>query len=401
MRLAVVNLVPAPYREPIYRRLAQTSGIHLRVFYLQSRDSLRGWSSLPCSYEAVKLRSLTPESLYSVPLLGLINPGLIRQLRHFSPNCLLVHGYSYLPQMSAMRWAIRRRTPYLLWADSNSHRLAAGGLGSTIRNLCIRYFTRYAAGAVTIGSLNEEFWRCYGLQCERQFRSPLAVDNEYFAREAAIWRGQKTAVRKSLGLPEGRLLLFVGRFAAAKNLETLLRALSACQKDGDHTLSLALVGDGPEKSRWNQMIRQLELRRVFPFGFQPQTELPRFYGTADALVLPSRYEPWGLVVNEAMASGLPVLLSKSTGCLPDLLEEGSNGFSFDENSVASVTACLKRFSRASDQEVIGMGARSAQLISSWSFDNALAGIYRALEFATGGEIVGASRDQAPAAGCVR
>ena len=384
MRVAVINLIQTPYREPLYESLSRTPGLTFRFFYLQTKDSVRGWSKLACCYDAVQVRCLTPEPLYPIPVIGAVNPGLIRHLRRFSPDCLVVYGYSYWTQMQVIAWAIRRRTPYLLWADSNSHKLTSSGPMAALKEACLRYFCRYAAGALTIGSLNEEFWRHYGLDGQRQFRSPLAVDNDYFGAQAAIWRRDKAAHRQSLGLPPGRLLLFVGRFAPSKNLEVLLRALAVCRKAGNHSLSLALVGDGPEKTSLSRLTGELGLSGVLQFGFQPQSELPKFYGIADALVLPSMAEPWGLVVNEAMASGLPVLLSRSTGCLPDLLEERGNGWSFDEKDVGSVAGCLQRFGLLREDELARMGARSAQLISRWSYANALAGIHRALESVAAG-----------------
>ncbi|MBI3696258.1 MAG: glycosyltransferase [Acidobacteria bacterium] len=381
MRVAVVNLVPTPYREPLYRSLSRTAGLSLRVFYIQSRDSLRGWTGFTSSYESIKLTCLTPEFLYPVPLVGVLNRGLTPHLRRFSPHCLLIYGYSYLSQMQAMRWAIRNRVPYLLWADSNSHRLGARGALGSFKQACLRYFCRHAAGVLSIGSLNEKFWSHYGVEPGRQFRSPLAVDNEYFATESEKWRREKAAQRRALGLPDGPLLLYAGRFAPEKNLALLLRALTDCGRQGGPALSLVLVGDGPEKPRLNRLIRELGLSNVFQFGFQPQSELPRFYGLADALVLPSLDEPWGLVVNEAMASQLPVLISRSTGCLPDLLEEGGNGFSFDEKDAGSVAACLLRFARLGEDERLRMGLQSARRIAEWSYPQALAGIHRALEAA--------------------
>jgi glycosyltransferase involved in cell wall biosynthesis len=380
MRVAIVNLIPTPYREPLYRSLSRTPGLVTRFFYLQARDSVRGWSCVPCAYEAVRLRCLTPESLYPVPIIGVINTGLVPHLRRFSPHCLLIHGYSYLPQMQAMAWAIRHGRPYLLWADSNSHKLGAKGPAAMLKEICLRYFCRHAAGVLSIGSLNEKFWRHYGVEPARQFHTPLAVENEYFAVQAEIWRRQKAAQRRLLGLPPGRLLLFVGRFAPEKNLENLLRALAVLRRQGGADLSLALVGNGPEKARLNRLIARLGLgSAVHQFGFQPQSELPKFYGVSDALVLPSRDEPWGLVVNEAMASRLAVLLSKSTGCRPDLLEEGKNGFSFDEQDIGSIAACLERFRLLDDEQLLRMGARSADRISNWSLAASLAGIQKALE----------------------
>lgn len=379
MRVAVLNLVATPYREPVYLELSRTPGLRLRVFYIQSRDSLRGWTGIRPAYDAVQLPCLTPEGMYSYPFIGAINPGLLGHLRRFAPDCLVVHGYSYFTQIIAMRWAMRRRVPFLLWGDSNACQLRYGGMRLVLKDALLRHFCRHAAGVLSIGASNEDFWRHYGVGTDRLFRSPLAVDNAFFASQSAKWRPRRASERARLSLPPGPLALFAGRLAPAKNLLTLLRALALCRRAGGEALSLVLVGDGPERDRLDRAIRDLALTGVFRFGFLPQQELAKFYAIADFFVLPSVDEPWGLVVNEAMAAGLPVLLSRSTGCRPDLLEEGWNGFCFDERDPQDLAAAMLRMSRLSQPELETMGARSAQRISRWSYPEALAGIYRALE----------------------
>jgi len=383
MRLAVIGLIQAPYWEPVYQGLTETAGLTVKVWFLQPKDSLRGWSGLACPYDAVQLRCWTPESWYPAPVIGVMNPGLIGHLRRFRPDCLLVHGYSYLPHLQVIRWAARTRTPCLLWGDSNSQRLTSNGVLAAGKRAWLRYFVRRAAGVLTIGVQSEAFWSHYGVESGRRFHAPLAVDNEHFASQAGQWRARRLAERRALGLGGERLLLYVGRLAAEKNLDTLLRALLVHRQSAGATLSLAVAGEGPERARLTRLAAGLGPAAVAFLGFQSQVDLPRLYGIADALVLPSLNEPWGLVVNEAMASGLPILLSRSTGCLPDLLEEGVNGFSFDEKNVNSLAACLGEFARRDDQDLARMGARSREIISRWSYAATLAGLRRALEAVTG------------------
>jgi glycosyltransferase involved in cell wall biosynthesis len=381
MRLAVLTLVQAPYWEPLYHRLHQTPGLSLRVLLLQGRDSLRGWSDRKPSYPAVQLPCLTPEWLYPLPVAGVINRGLEGELRAFQPDCIVLHGYSYLAHLQAARWAIRHEVPYLLWGDSNAH--TSRGPLPVLKDAWLDYFCRHAAGALAIGASSREFWSRYGIPAERQFWSPLTVDNDFFAREARSWRGRRGELRQQLGLPPGRLLLYAGRLAPTKNLERLLHALARHRASSGRPLNLALVGDGPERSRLERLIGELRLDGVFRFGFQKQQELAKFYALADALVLPSLYEPWGLVVNEAMAAGLPVLVAHSAGCRPDLVEEGGNGFSFDETDTAAVAGALDRFSQLDDADLERMGARSAERISHWTIEQSVEGFHQGLRAATG------------------
>lgn len=381
MRLAIISLLRTPYWEPLYRRLSEIPRWTVRVFHLQPWDSLRGWSGSPGSYDAVQLPCLTPEWLYSVPVVGLINPAAAGQVGRFQPECLLVHGYSSWTHWSVIRWAIRTGTPYLLWGDSNSHKLGARGLAPGLKRWWLRYFCRHAAGVLTVGSLNQVFWSHYGVERQRQFFAPLAVDLDRFAAAGSRWRALRQPERERLGLPDGRVILFAGRLVSEKNVDTLLRAWALRRRRGGGPAALAVAGDGPERARLERLARELGLEEVHWFGFQPQDEMSRFYAVSDALVLPSTHEQWGLVVNEAMATGLPVLLSRAVGCLPDLLEEGGNGFSFEARDPHSLAACLDRFLSLDDEQWLRMSARSREMISGWGYATTVAGIRRALESA--------------------
>ena len=375
--MAIIGQIRTPYWEPLYRRLSQSPQWTVRVFYLLPKDS-RGWSGDAASYDAVQLPCLTPEWLTPFPLIGMINPAAAGHVERFHPDCLLIHGYSYWTHWSLIRWAIRTGTPYLLWGDSNSRKLAARGPAARLKQWWLRYFCHHAAGALTVGSENRAFWSHYGIGPERLFFAPLAVDNERFAAESGRWRATRQTERKRLGLPEGWVILFAGRLVPQKNVPTLLAALALRRQRGGHPIALAVAGDGPQRDCLQRLARDLGLREVHWFGFQTQDEMARFYAVADALVLPSTDEPWGLVVNEAMAAGVPALLSREVGCLPDLLEEGENGFSFEAREAGSLADCLDRFADLNEQQWLRMSARSREKIAGWGYAATLEGIRRAV-----------------------
>ncbi len=384
MRLGILSFLPTPYWEPLYRTLANTADLRVRVFYLQPQDSLRRWSEPGSAYEAVQLRCWTPEWMYPLPVLGLVNPGAAGAISRFGPDCILVHGYSYWAQAAVIRWAIRTSTPYLLWGDSNAKKIRHTGAREWVKRRWLEYLCRHAAGVLTIGSSNREFWAHYGVGPERQFFAPLAADLPNFTAAARSPASNRNERRRRGLAPDKLLLLFVGRLVRRKNVHRLLQALAAHRNQGGAPPALLVAGDGPERAALQALAGKLGLRDVHWLGFRPRSELADLYALADALVLPSTDEPWGLVVNEAMAAGLPVLLSRNVGCVADLLEESVNGFSFDAHDLRSLTECLDRFSQLDESRRLAMGARSRQIISSWSSEATLQGIYRALESAVDG-----------------
>ena len=380
MRLAVIAIAPAPYRGPLFARLARLSTSEMRVFYLHGRDSLRGWTNGPLDYPAEFVPCLTPERCYPLPLLGAVNPTLTRRLAGFRPDALVVYGHSYQSQYQAMRWAARRQVPYFLRCDRNPDSLVFRRDGGPmkmawVKERVVRYFTNHAAGALTIGTANDRYWEHFGVRSERRFLAPFAVDNEWFGTVADRYRPHRQEIRRSEGLPSGRLLLFAGRLALEKNLAALLRAMQAC---GPSQVSLLILGSGPQESRLRQEAQRLGLTHVFFRSFESQEEVAKLYAIVDGLILPSLSEGWGLVVNEAMASGLPVLVSRRCGCAIDLVREGRNGYLFDPVDEESIIESLKRFARLTDEEVGAFGDASRGIVAEWNYERAVDGFQRAL-----------------------
>ena len=379
MRLAIIGVAPAPYRDRLFERIASASDVELRVFYIHSRDSLRGWTAAPLSYPAEYVPCLTPEGYYHTPLLGAVNPSLPRLLSAFDPECLLIYGHSFMAQYAAVRWAVKRGVPYFLRCDSNNFNIVASRNGAParwrgVKSWMIRKVTARAAGVLTIGQSNSRFWEHYGVPAGKRIFAPFSVDNEWFGQQASLQRARRRELRRELELPEGRMLLFAGRFVAAKNLERLLNAWLGFDGTG---LSLLLAGGGPLEAKLKQAVTGAGLRNVCFRSFQAQAEMPKFYAAADGLILPSLFEPWGLVVNEAMASGLPVFVSERCGCAEDLVQAGANGLIFDPFDVGQIGECLHAFAGFGDGDLERMGRRSREIIEPWSAGRAAASILEA------------------------
>lgn len=386
MRLAIIGIAPAPYRDRLFERIASAADVDLRVFYLHSRDSLRGWTAAHLPYPAEYVPCWTPERFYHAPLFGAVNPSLPRLLTAFEPDCLLIYGHSFLAQFEAVRWAVKRLIPYFLRCDSNPFNIVASRHGRParwrgVKSRMIRGVTAGAAGVLTIGRANSRFWEHYGVPAGKRIFAPFSVDNEWFGQQTSRQRARRRELRRELELPEGRILLFAGRFVAAKNLERLLDGW----RDFDGTgLSLLLTGGGPLEAALREAAARQGMQNVYFRPFQTQAEMPKFYAAADGSILPSLFEPWGLVVNEAMASGLPVLVSERCGCAEDLVQPGGNGLIFDPFSVDRIRECLGAFAGFSEGDLERMGQRSREIIEPWNADRAAASILGAARGAVGG-----------------
>lgn len=205
-----------------------------------------------------------------------------------------------------------------------------------------------------------------GMDRRRVFAGYDTVDNTYFADSAAAARGAAEHLRRTHGLPECYFLVCT-RFLPRKNVDSLLRGYyryrSLCE---GAPWGLVVVGSGDEEHRLRRLERDLGLEGVQWSGFVQYDELPIYYGLASGLVHPAKQEAWGLVVNEAAASGLPVLVSKTVGARYELVEDDVNGFLFDPNNVEEMAQAMLKLSRMDVQSRRRMGAHSQRIVADWS-----------------------------------
>ena len=194
-----------------------------------------------------------------------------------------------------------------------------------------------------------------------------AVDNAFFAAGADAARSQGEALRVSLGVPQ-RYLLASSRFIERKNLLGLIKAYANYRAAvGEGAWSLVLLGDGPLRLEIEEQRAKLRLASsLYLPGFKQYYELPAYYALAIGFIHASVSEQWGLVVNEAMASGLPVLVSNRCGCAQDLVLEGRNGWTFNPYDLSAICAALEKLSALSDGQLAAMGQASRTKIAAWS-----------------------------------
>jgi glycosyltransferase involved in cell wall biosynthesis len=231
-------------------------------------------------------------------------------------------------------------------------------------------------GALAIGTLNREFYRAYGVPDARIFWVPYAVDNARFGAESQRWRSSRPALRESLGLPaDVPVLLYAGKLIERKRPLDLLDAYARLA--ADHPAAIVFLGEGAERGRLEAAAERYGLSRVVITGFVNQQEISRYYAAADLLALPSSHEPWGLVLNEGMCFGLPLVASDAVGAAPDLVRGGDNGFIYPVGDVAALAAALRRL-LADPALRARMGARSREIVAGFSYDADIEGIVTAL-----------------------
>jgi glycosyltransferase involved in cell wall biosynthesis len=222
-----------------------------------------------------------------------------------------------------------------------------------------------------------EYLQAQGVPDASVYTAPNAVDNELFARGAAEARRNSDALRSSLSLP-ARYIIFAGRLVREKGVVDLLAAYANLEEDLRRQVGLVYVGDGDLRAQLEADAHAVAPGVIKFAGFAHREQLAAYYALADALVLPTHTDTWGLVVNEAMACGLPVIVSRVAGCVADLVDEAWNGFLLAPGDVAALSEAMK--SLASNPEIrASMAANSVKRIAQYSPQAWTDGLVRAVE----------------------
>jgi glycosyltransferase involved in cell wall biosynthesis len=307
-------------------------------------------------------------------------------LSGYGPEVVFVPGWSDKGALIALEWCMSCGRPAVVMSESTALDVLRTAWREAIKKKVVALFSAALVG----GSAHTEYMTALGMPRARVFMGYDVVDDAYFAAGAEQVRNHASGVRQRLGLP-ARYFLASARFIGKKNLLRLLqayaryRSLAARAEVGppkSGIWSLVLLGDGPLRASILDLRSSLGLDGCVQLpGFKQYDELPAYYGLADAFVHASTTEQWGLVVNEAMASGLPVLVSKRCGCAPDLVREGVNGFTFDPFNVEEMAGAMFRVWQMDNGELKRMGDASRRIIADWGPERFADGLKQAAECA--------------------
>jgi 1,2-diacylglycerol 3-alpha-glucosyltransferase len=368
-RLVILTELIAPYRIPVFNALAQRPDVDLHVIFLSRTDSsMRDWrvyeEEIRFSYEVLPCWRKRVGK-YNV----LLNRGLSTAMRRAAPDAVVCGGYNYLSAWQALRWAKRNQVPFVLWSESTSgdHRSK-----HTLVELLKRKFLKNCDAFVVPGKSARQYLEQFEVTPDRIFIAPNAVDIALFSA-SSLAQAQPARLRSQLALPN-KYFLFVGRLVRAKGVLDLLEAYALLAPELREQFSLVFAGEGPMRSELESGAREIYPGTVHFAGFVQRDELADYYALANCLVLPTHSDTWGMVVNEAMAAGLPVICTRVTGCAADLVHD--NGRLVSVGDASELASAMEEI--ASDPALRGrMSSESRELIRGFSPEMCAAGLAEA------------------------
>jgi glycosyltransferase involved in cell wall biosynthesis len=379
--LAHVVSHPIQYQAPLLRRLAQEPGLLLKTFFLTDAGAQPFHD--PGFNRVVK---------WDVPLLDgyehqFIARGLPLPLKFNQParcswrrafaaggfDAVWVNGYAHGPLLRAIAAAKWLGIKVLVRGESHDGLRRAE---PRWRRAAQRALFRQVDAFLAIGSANRDFYVARGVAPQRVHLAPYSVDNEYFRERIDAAASRRATLLSELQLsPSLPVVLFASKLQPRKRCGDLLRAYEAIREDTP--AQIVVVGDGTERGALMEYVRDKRLEDVRFVGFKNQSELPAYYDLCDIFVLPSDTEPWGLIVNEVMNAGKPVVVSDAVGAARDLVPDGRSGCVFPVGDVAALAARLRTLISQPDLRR-RMGAHARVLVGEWGIDATVAGIRSAL-----------------------
>jgi glycosyltransferase involved in cell wall biosynthesis len=382
IRVAIVATHPIQYQIPWFQRLAERPELDLKVFFGMLPDATQQGVGFGVDFQwdiplldGYRWELLTNRAkMPSLAAFGGCNTPQIRRVLHdWRPDAAILTGWHSRMLVQAW-WACRRLgIPRIVRGDSN-HLAPRSVWKKLVLRLWLQCFDQFPA----VGQANRALYIEAGIPPGRIHDCPHFVDNPRFATAAAELRTQREGLRRGWGIAaDATCFLFSGKLVLKKHPLDLLQACNLAIQQGAR-VHVLMVGAGELMELARELVEREGLPVTFA-GFLNQTEIVRAYVAADCLVLPSDHgETWGLVVNEAMACGLPAIVSDQVGCGPDLILEGATGATFPMGDTVALAQRLGDFA-ADPQHLRAMGERAQQrVLAEYSVERAVEGTLAAI-----------------------
>ncbi|MCC6152493.1 MAG: glycosyltransferase family 4 protein [Candidatus Hydrogenedentes bacterium] len=336
VRVLLLHNFLSPLRVPLFEALAER--FDLDVWILGDIRAVRDWPA-EAPNARVRLRVLPH---FSIPLgsrynVILLNYTIARELAQLKPDAVVCCGWDTPAAFYAAWYALRTKTPFILWSGSTA---AEQTTLRAITKPFVRWLVRRASAWVAYGSRAKAYLVSLGAKADKTFLAYNTV-----ALEAMASLGAKTnaaSMREQLKIRTKYVALYCGNLLDLKGVGDLIEAFA--RVDRGHDVTLLLVGSGKDEAQYRQRVRALGIDdRVVFTGFVGRDEVPRYYAMSDVSILPSRSEVWGLVINEALACGVPVIATDACGGAPDLIQDNVNGFVVPARNVEALAKAIGQF----------------------------------------------------------
>jgi glycosyltransferase involved in cell wall biosynthesis len=364
--IAIVSNSQTPYRLHLHRRIAnEIPQVKLWSLYTHETSNSNWQFQAPPEIGAVQFgngEAIDEQDKLANALKEWRRGGkIIRWLREHDVRLVVMMGYNDAGRMRIIRWCRRSGVPCFLFGDSNIHGDVTSGLKAIAKKIVVGRVVRACYGVLPCGTLGKDYFRKYGARDDRMFFFPYEPDYDLVQN---LSPAQIEEVKRRFDLRDDRRrIVYSGRLANVKRVDLLIDAFVAIAAQRP-SWDLVIVGDGPLRESLQAKVPAELSERVRWAGFiDDQSTVSAIYRASDVLVLPSDYEPWALVINEAAAAGLAIVSSNVVGAAAELVRDGVNGRLFPPGDLARLTECLLDVTQP--ERTAAMKAASPMVLAEW------------------------------------
>jgi glycosyltransferase involved in cell wall biosynthesis len=340
-RLLYIDDIPTPYRLGVHRLVTRNWPGPYKLLFLAGDEPGRGWDFDLTSLDVEILpgRQFRPPKQVN-PFSVKWNPSIVKTIEAFRPDVVVLSGYIHPPIIRAAHWCLTKRVPYAVVCETSRLSTACSGWRWRTRRALLGWVVRNMAFGLPVGREAADYLRRFGPTDAPMHYFPNTPDTSVIDAEAdrVHGEGRERSLRDAFGIePEKHIVLFAGRLIAAKRPMDVLAAFERLDELGQKA-TLVVVGDGPLRPALVQRARGAV---VFTGWLRDPVQMAGLMAIARVFVLPSAHEPWGAVVNEALAAGTPVVASDRVTSAAELIEAGVNGFLYPVGDVDALSECIK------------------------------------------------------------
>ena len=378
-KIALITNIPSPSRIPLFQRLAEK--IDIFIYFMASSERKRGWK--PKVYQgfnykilpdfAIGFQNKATQESFSFHT----NPTLAFELLKRPYDVMIIGGFASLSAYVAFLVSKIKRKPVILWIGNTLQ-----DEPSTLRKIAlplIKVLMRFSNAFVVYGTRSKEYVTSFGIPEDRVFTAINTGNVDFFKAVSERLKGCKKSVKGQSKIKSKKVILYVGQFIERKGLKQLVEAFSRLKRE-EKGVGLILVGDGPQRQELVtrcQGVEDVHFTKII----QPE-DLPLYYAIADVFVLPSLYDRFGIVVSEAMASGLPIIATEKVGASADIIRDGVNGYVVKDRDVDGLYEALRKILK-DPQLSSWMGENSRRMIEKeFNLDKTAQGFIEAIEYVT-------------------
>lgn len=376
-KIALLTNIPSPYRIPLFEKLAKK--IDIFIYFMASSEGRRGWK--PKVYQgftykilpdlAIGFQNKATQESFSFHT----NPTLAFELLKRPYDVMIIGGFASLSCYTAFLFSKIKRKPVILWIGNTLQ-----DEPSTLRKIAlplIKLLMEFSNAFVVYGTRSKEYVMSFGIPTEKVFIAVNVGNVDFFMKESERLKRQKRVIKRQLKIKSKKVILYVGQLIERKGVKYLAEAFAKL-KGEEKGAGLVLVGDGPQR---NELMRRYQgVEDIYDAKNVQPEDLPPYYAIADVFILPSLYDRFGIVVSEAMASGLPIIATEKVGASADLVRNGVNGYVVKDRDADGFYEASRKILK-DPQLSWWMGENSRRMIENeFNLDKMAQGFIEAIEY---------------------